>query len=412
MTSGSATSAARTERTGAAPSGDRPGSVTLTIEDAARQSLARGTVGTALLHIERARVGSGRWDTARAHIRRALSGPVDAAEHASLYYGAPALAFMLHTAAEQQPVYQAARDTLDTHVRRLTRRRLMLAADRIARGEPTTFAEYDLFYGLTGIAALLLRQNPGDDLLADVLRYLVDLTRPRWEDGTELPGWWVAHDPDDALPTPGGHANLGMAHGAAGLLALLALATAKGCTVDGQPDAIATLTSWFDRWRQDGPDGPWWPQWIIREDLRTGRPAQPGPGRVSWCYGTVGIARAQHLAALATGDLRRSAEAEVTLATVLTDPQLDQITESGLCHGLAGVYQTAYRAAADARAPAVSRRLPAIAARLLAQHAASPEDRDEDGGLLTGGSGVALALETARHLEPPRTGWDTCLLVT
>jgi hypothetical protein len=125
------------------------------------------------MHIERARVGSGSWETARAHIRRALSGPVDAAEHAGLYYGAPALAFMLYTAADQHHAYQAARDTLDAHVRRLTRRRLMLAADRIARGEPTTFAEYNLFYGLTGIAALLLRQNPGDDLLADVLRYLV-----------------------------------------------------------------------------------------------------------------------------------------------------------------------------------------------------------------------------------------------
>ncbi len=389
---------------------DGTGAVTLTADDAARQSLARGTVGTALLHIERAWTGSGSWETAQTRIRRATAGPVDAAEHAGLYYGAPAVAFMLNAAADRHPRYRTACETLDEHVLRLTRQRLEHAAGRIERGEHTSFAEYDLFYGLTGIAALLLRRRPDSETLADVLRYVVGLTRPRREDGIELPGWWVAHDPDDALPTPGGHANLGMAHGAAGLLALLALATAHGLVVDGQDRAIAILTSWFDRWRRDGEYGPWWPQWITREDLRTGRTAQTDPGTPSWCYGTVGIARAQQLAALATHDHRRAGEAEDILAAVLTDAQLNRITEPGLCHGVAGIYQTAYRAARDARNPAIGRRLSSLATR-LAQHAIPPGNQDEDGGLLTGGIGVALALETTRHVGPPRTGWDTCLLI-
>ncbi|ABW09523.1 Lanthionine synthetase C family protein [Parafrankia sp. EAN1pec] len=384
---------------------------TFSADDAVRQSLARGPVGTALLQIERARTGSGGWDTAHAHIRRAVAGPVDAAEHAGLYYGAPALAFLLQAAADGNPRYRRARDTLDTHVLRLTRRRLTLAASRATRGEPTAFAEYDLFYGLTGIGTLLLRSHPDSEILADVLRYTVSLTRPRRENGVNLPGWWVTHDPDDTLPTPGGHANLGMAHGAAGLLALLALATAEGHLVDGQGEAIATLTSWFDQWRQDGADAPWWPQWITREDLRTGRPTQTSPGRVSWCYGTIGIARAQQLAALATHDQQRAQDAESTLAAALTDTQLDRISDLGLCHGLAGIYQTAYRAARDARSSAIGRRLPAIAAR-LAQHAtASSVTGEQDSGLLTGTAGIALALESTRHVGPPRTGWDTCLLI-
>lgn len=384
---------------------------TFSTDDAVRQSLARGPAGTALLQIERARTDTGSWDTAQAHIRRAVAGPVDAAEHTGLYYGAPALAFLLHAAADGDPRYCGARDTLDAHVLRLTRRRLTLAASRAERGELTTFAEYDLFYGLTGIGALLLRSHPDSELLADVLRYTVSLTRPRRENGVDLPGWWVAHDPDDALPTPGGHANLGMAHGAAGLLALLALATARGCLVDGQDEAIATLTGWFDQWRQNGADSPWWPQWITREDLRTGRPTQTSPGRVSWCYGTIGIARAQQLAALATHDQRRAQDAEAALAGALTDPQLDRISDLGLCHGLAGIYQTAYRAARDARSSAIGRRLPAIATR-LAQHAtASSTSSEQDSGLLTGAAGIALALESTRHVGPPRTGWDTCLLI-
>lgn len=385
--------------------------VTLTTDEATGQSLARGAAGTALLHVERAWAGSGSWDTAHTHIRRALAGPVDAADHAGLYYGAPAIAFLLHTAADRHPHYRAAAAALDEHVQRLARRRVAGALGRIQRGQLATFAEYDLFYGLTGIGALLLRHRPGSDVLAGILRYVVRLTKPRHHDGVELPGWWVAHDPDEILPTPGGHANFGMAHGAAGLLAFLALATLHGCVVDGQHQAIAMLTAWFDRWRQDHADGPWWPHWITRQELRSGHPAQARPGRASWCYGTVGIARALQLAALVTGDRPGQHAAEDALAASLTDTQLDRITEPGLCHGIAGIYQTTYWAARDARAPALARLLPALAAR-LAQHASSLGDHSGPGGLLTGGAGATLALETTRRTTPPHTGWDACLLIT
>jgi lantibiotic biosynthesis protein len=385
--------------------------ITLTADQAVSQSLARGTAGTALLHIERARSGCGGWETARSYIRGAAAGPIDAAEHSGLYYGAPAVAFMLRAALDGEPRYREASRVLNEHVLRLVGRRLTAAAGRIEQGEPATFAEFDLFYGLTGLGALLLRSDPGGDALGGILRYVVSLTEPHRQDGVELPGWWVAHDPDEILPTPGGHANLGMAHGAAGLLALLALATTQGHVVDGQHEAIAALTNWFDRWRQDGADGQWWPQWITREELRTGHLARSGPGRPSWCYGTVGIARAQQLAAIATDDPHRATAAQDVLVASLTDDQLDRITEPGLCHGLAGVYQTAYRAALDARHPAIDRRLTALATR-LARHVDALGDRGDEGGLLTGGAGVALAIETLRHATPPLTGWDACLLIT
>lgn len=392
------------------PSPDR--SVSLTLGETAGQSLARGAVAGALLHVERAWTGVGTWTTAQDHIRRVAAGPVDAADHAGLYYGAPAVAFLLHAAADRHPRYRTASQTMDEHVLRLTRRRLDTAATRIDVGEPAAFAEYDLFYGLTGIGALLLRHHPGSDELAGILRYLVTLvTQPRREGGVELPGWWVAHDPDQILPTPGGHANFGMAHGAAGLLAFLALATADGRVIDGQREAIAVLTAWFDRWRQDGAEGPWWPQWITREELNAGRPAHTGPGQASWCYGTVGIARARQLAAIATGDTRRQQDAEEALAASLTDTQLDRITKPGLCHGIAGVFQTAYRAARDARGPALTNQLPALADRLT-RHAHSEKDGDQTAGLLTGRAGVDLVLETARRNTPPHTGWDACLLIT
>ncbi|MER5646982.1 lanthionine synthetase C family protein [Streptosporangium sp. NPDC002524] len=386
------------------------GPVTLTAEEAAPQGLADGAAGVALLHIERALTGSGQWSEAHTRVRQVAAGPVDAGAHTGLYYGAPAVAFVLHAAATGgHPAYRAAADTLDEHVLRVTRRRLAEAADRMEHGRAAAFDEYDLFRGLAGIGALLLRRAPGSDTLGDVLRYVVRLVQPRHEDGRELPGWWAGHDPDPIRPTSGGHGNLGMAHGAAGLLALLALATSHGCAVEGQKEAIERLLSWFDGWQQDSADGPWWPEWVTREDLRTGRPTQEVPGRPSWCYGALGIGRAQQLAAIATGDSTRRAAAEKTIVAALSARQLHRITDAGLCHGMAGVYQTAYRAAADAADPAIGQRLPA-AATALTRHAAAATGGQA--GLLTGDAGVDLALETTRCTTPPRSGWDACLLIT
>ncbi|MFI7048968.1 lanthionine synthetase C family protein [Streptosporangium sandarakinum] len=386
----------------------KPGPVHLTTDEATCQSLANGTAGAALLHIERALTGAGDWRNAHELIRQAIAARIDSAPHTGLYYGAPALVFMLHAAGtDGHPGYRSAATTLDTYVLRSIRRRLTAAASRMERGHSTTFSEYDVFYGLTGLGALLLRRAPGSDTLADVLRYVIRLIEPRHEDGDELPGWWVDHDPDPLMPTPGGHANLGMAHGAAGLLALLALATLRGCVVDGQHQALEYLTAWFDRWRQESADGPWWPQWVTREDLRTSRPAQHGPGRPSWCYGAAGIARAQQLAALAAGDPPRRQAAEEALAACLTGRQLRRITDAGLCHGMAGVYQSAYRAARDAQSTAIAQRLPALAEALTRTAA-----EGDEAGLLTGVAGVGLALETTRHITPPRSGWDACLLIT
>lgn len=81
----------------------------------------------------------------------------------------------------------------------MTRRRLAYAAARAECGKPSTFAEYDVFYGLTGRRAAL-RHHPGSDELAGILRYVVTLTRLRHDGGDELLGWWVAHDPDEILP--------------------------------------------------------------------------------------------------------------------------------------------------------------------------------------------------------------------
>jgi lantibiotic biosynthesis protein len=377
------------------------------------QSLFQGAAGIALLHIERAHNGLADWQTAHAWTTAAASGEISAAADSGLHFGATALSYVLHAAqADGTARYATALATLDRHVAALAHRRVNDAQARIDRGDLPAFAEYDLLHGLTGIGAHLLRNVPSSDALGRVLRYLVRLTVPLRIDGETLPGWWVCHDPQRTYSAefPGGHANLGIAHGVTGPLALLAHAMRRGIVVEGHSDAIAAACAWLDTWRDDTDAGPAWPQWITREQLRTGRPSRPGPLRPSWCYGTPGIARAQQLAALATADTARQDMAEHALARCITDPaQLSRITDTSLCHGWAGLYQTAWRAAREARTPAITGALPHLT-DLLIRHGRPAQG---DGiGLLEGDAGLALAFHTAAHpATAPIGDWDTCLLI-
>ena len=380
---------------------------TETAGHASTQSLARGAAGIALLRIEQAMTGTGRWADARAAITAAAAEPVDTGHRAALYIGAPALAFVLHAArADGQPRYEVAARELGGHVLHAARRRLAAAQAGRSRGQ-ISFRDFDVFYGIAGIAALLAHTAPGSDALGGMLEYLTQLVMPRTLDGTRVPGWLVSHDPDPLVPTPGGHVNLGMAHGAAGLLAVLSLTARRNIAVQGQSRAIDYLRGFFSRWRQDAPGGPWWPQWLTRDDLRAGVPGQPGPGRPSWCYGAAGIGRALQLAAITTADVLGQSAAEDSLAACISPVQLARITSPGLCHGSGGLYVTAQRAAHDALTPVIAQRLPTVASLVAAQ-----ADAADGAGLLTGDAGIRLALETARAKTPPRSGWDACLLIT
>jgi hypothetical protein len=143
---------------------------------------------------------------------------------------------------------------LDKHVNDLTALKLAAAYERIDRGKLARPGEYDLIRGLTGLGAYhLVRHGSADSgMTSAVLGYLVALAEPVRRHGESLPGWWSgtgpAGTPDPAWP--GGHLNLGMAHGIAGILALLSGAMRAGMEVDGQAGAVSELCATFDRYRQ------------------------------------------------------------------------------------------------------------------------------------------------------------------
>lgn len=384
------------------------------------QSLAHGAAGVALLHIERARSGHGPWQRAHDWLACAAEGGAVGGPDAHLYYGAPALAFALHAAADRPGRYTRALNTLDTHITALTRQRLQAAHERIDNGGYPKLAEYDTIRGLSGLGALLLHRETHTDLLREVLTYLVRLTEPVKHDVEELPGWWT-HLAPSGKPSPDypeGHANNGVAHGISGPLALLALTARRGITVPEHTEAISRILAWLDRWQQEGPAGPWWPYWVTRQHLRSGTPGD-GPSRPSWCYGTAGFARTMQLAALATGDTDRQHASEVALLRAMSDPDQRNLTvDLSLCHGFAGLAHIARLVAADALTPGITDSLPTLLApitdippKALVRALCEPSGGG-DIGLLEGAAGTALTLHTYAAGGPSLSGWDSAFLIT
>ena len=336
--------------------------------------MGRGTAGQALLHIEQARIDHGSWRQAHEHIVKMTGAPVAAHVETSLFEGATAIAYVLATA--ELAAYKPALATLDGYIDELTRERLRRAIRRIESGRLPGLREFDLISGLTGLGVYQLRRRRGGDI-------------------------W-----------PGGHGNLGIAHGISGPLALMAIAARRGIDVPGQLEAIAGICTWLDHWQQGTEETAWWPAAVTKRELDTDQLEQAGPQRPSWCYGTPGLVRAQQLAGLALNDRGRQRYAEAALLGCVTDDaQLAQLSDTTLCHGWAGLVQATRRVAVDAGAHSpLMAKLPELTGRLeeLAPFDGSMHHTE----LLEGSTGLRLVQISAASTGESMSDWDACLLLS
>jgi len=371
------------------------------------QSLAGGASGIALLHIERARTGRGDWDTAHTWLATAVHGEVSAAANASLFFGAPALAFITHRAASASSRYLRVLERLDQATLNVTRNRLAEVHLRIDRAERPPMEEFDLIQGLSGLGAYHLSRHPHHEITRDVLAYLVRLTEPV-PDSAGLPPWWMDVAPTGAPSAeyPHGHGNFGLAHGIGSALSVLSLALLRGLAVPGMVDAVERICAWTDQWRQGEETAPWWPGLISMEQATEGRVHPDLRPRPSWCYGVSGTARAQQLAGLALRNPARVQVAENAILATLRDPfQLGKIPGIGLCHGMAGLLHAAWRMATETGNTEITAELPRLSDRLI-----TTLDQDgHDPELLDGAAGAALVLHTLGTGSAPAPHWDTFL---
>lgn len=393
-----------------------PAVVTASVPASAAGSLARGLAGTALLHARLAdadpafaHAACKHWELAAPCARRAGH------EGAGTYHSPGGLAASLIIGTSYLPDPERGRDAADRAARWMSARTVDLAERHRnyldAGGTGTPWNVYDAITGLAGTGRILLASvragygaEPGLQAALGTLTTMI-LSR----DGTR-PGWWAPAglNGSSTQKEPSGTAATGMAHGIAGPLAFLSLASIAGYKVDGQTEAVQEAAAWLLRWRTPGRRD--WAPHVTGTELDTGTAASAPGRRDAWCYGTPGIARALSLAGQALGvpaltraasDAARSLEARPAARWDAEGP--------ALCHGYAGVLQsTGSWQAASAITGLFSARH-----RFGFQHVAQEKTVD-DPGFLNGACGAALALADCSAIPAPavRDKWDALLLLS
>ncbi|GAB2723490.1 lanthionine synthetase C family protein [Kitasatospora kifunensis] len=392
----------------------------------ARLGLTEGHPAAALLLTELSHRDPAFAVAAHAHLARAAAG-LGGPQPTGLFGGPASLAFAARLAQRSPSHYAGLLESLDTWIEaRLT---ALLATERErldAARAGVRLSTFDVICGTTGLGRyLLLAPQRHRALLAETLGHLVRLTTPRMLNGRTVPGWWAPLEPGRGPQHPGGHSNLGLAHGISGPLALLSLAWRAGVRVPGQAEAIEAIAAHLLDWQQ--PNGLW-PRSVGYDTYLAG---PPGPSRegamVAWCYGTPGTARALQLAGLALDRPHWHQRAVAAMLTALGEPAR-AICDTTLCHGWAGVLHIATLLARDSGDQRLAERLPGLVERVTdAYHPDRPfgfrYDRPDvadtlrqaphRAGFLDGAAGITLALtpHTTGAADTPATAWDAALLL-
>ncbi len=342
-------------------------------------SLAEGTAGLALVHagLAQAFPGRGHEDAARDAVERSARGFARAGRvPPSLFEGYVGLAWATEVIANA-----------DDSERLLDRELAAYLAGPARKGP------YDLAAGLLGIGVYAL-ERAERSWSERLLGAIVDRLSERAVRAGPGVAWrtrqeWVG----EGVSARGRRGwMLGVAHGAAGAIALLARVARSNA-----PDAVRRRArALFD---EAVP-------WLLAHDDPEGYPATLGGerNRMGWCHGDPGIAAALAMAAeLTDEDGLRVAATRIGLRAAELAPRRARLA-GGLCHGAAGlahVFHRLYCTTGDVRFARTSR---AWFARLLA----SPLPKRS--GWLSGAGGIALALLAATG--DADAAWDRALLLS
>ncbi|MGW8398012.1 lanthionine synthetase C family protein [Streptomyces lydicus] len=388
-------------------------------------TLAEGHAGVALLFAELSHDAPEHRAAAHAHLAAASSG-LSKPHIASLYHGAPSLAFAARMSQHSPNDYSKLLDRLDEQVTRQVQYLLTEEDERLDAGRagvrPSSF---DVIAGASGLGRYqLLCEPPQREILSRILSYMVRLAQPVSARGHTVPGWWVPTQPTVGSDNPRfarGHFNTGIAHGICGPLILLSLGWEAGVKVPGHAEAISSIVNHLLAYRHD--DGHW-PSIIgFDEFVEAIRMQRPDDNTITWCYGTAGVARALYLAGRALGrnDWRQTAIQALCEAldkVLLRQPP--EVTDCTLCHGWAGLLQITSRMAHDSDDARLFKLLPRLTEPIFAAYDQDlsfgfryerPNMAPHRAGFLQGAAGIALALHAHATGRPPARDWDAALLL-
>jgi len=281
----------------------------------------------------------------------------------------------------------------------------------------------ELVGGLSGLGLYALDRE-GRGRSGELLERVLDLLDRKRRVMPEGIAWF--DDPEDLHPitrsaNPKGVFNLGLSHGNPGVIGFLAQAAGKG-----HARALALLEpamSWLLAQQSPHLDGS-----AYGAGYFPGEPKNPRGGRLSWCYGDLGIALVFVLAGQRTGRLDWQ-ELGLGLARDCArrpDP-MEGIADAGLCHGAIGnshLFNRLHQATGQERFRELAiqclhvgmgwRRNSEEAGGFFAHIPAQPGECPREPwvpslGLLGGATGIGLVLlASTTSIEPQ---WDRHLLI-
>lgn len=275
--------------------------------------------------------------------------------------------------------------------------------------DPEWRGHYDLSYGLCGLGCYLL-ERPSTERCADSVRALVAHLECRLTPGGILTPPNHLHPRARAL-TPEGRVDLGMAHGLAGVVALLARIERSGLAgplgrrvLQRAAEALVAAGTGTDEGR--------FPAW-----------EGAGHSRSAWCYGDPGVASALLDAgdALGSADLVSLATETAELAASRAPESTSEFRDQGLCHGRAGlalIYRRLHRRTGSEVLGDAAETWLLLLANLsndsggiggFTSWGTDQKAPYSDPTFLTGTAGVALALLSVGVSRC--AAWDRCLLL-
>jgi lantibiotic biosynthesis protein len=348
--------------------------------------LNRGLAGLALFfaYYERALGDAGAGELASLYLERAIAELAERPVPSSgLYHGFTGVAWVV----EHLTGGDAAADGEDVN------EEIDAALLPILRRQPWR-GEFDLLSGLVGWGVYALERLPRPAPTA-MLPLIVD----RLGECAERRGRGVVwRDPGNVAREPG----RGMAHGSAGVIALLARMLREGAAGPAAASLLAEAVEGALGQRDEGE-----------------------PGELAWCAGDAGLSVALLAAAGACGrDDWSCAAGSLAAASAARHSGDDEGFDPALCHGTAGLCHLFHRLYQSTGDPAFL-----AAARRWMEHTLARRrpgegiggyrcrGRQADGGigwisdpaLLGGAAGIGLALLAA--ISPIEPAWDRLLLI-
>jgi lantibiotic modifying enzyme len=283
-------------------------------------------------------------------------------------------------------------------------------------------APYDLVVGLTGLGVYALQRYPRP-VAIECLRRVVERLHECAQHDEHGLYWWTPPaeilDQESRKQYPSGRADLGVAHGMAGAIALLGGICGAGVEQATARPLLEGAVRWLLAHSVPTEAGPTFPVWVAPG-------SKTSPARCAWCYGDPGIAAALLMAARGLG-AAGCEQAAVALACRAAERPTAQtgVVDASFCHGAAGlahIYNRMYQATGE---PKLGRAAQYWLERTLdfyrlardnggswVQGSKDPTRQEPWTGidLVDGAAGVALVLLAAA--TPVEPTWDRMFLVS